>query len=101
MIFGLHFGMAQSILTTTHGGSVTPMSQVELIFEAQHLPNLDTGSKSDPQVYVMTKDVRTGEWTEVGKTEMIKDTLSPKWAKSVPMGMCSFYDFCNVLSLLF
>lgn len=53
-------------------------------------------SKSDPQVWVFIHDSRTSQWNgtptilsfeliskELGKTEMIKDNLNPKFATSV------------------
>jgi hypothetical protein len=40
-------------------------------------------SKSDPQCWVYIQPPRTSTWVEVGKTEWIKDNLSPKVCLSI------------------
>jgi hypothetical protein len=55
-----------------------PLSKLELHFSCDALKNMDRLSKSDPQVYVYLQDPRTKVWSEVGKTEVIKDNLNPK-----------------------
>lgn len=54
----------------------------ELSFECQNLPNLDIVSKTDPQVFVYMADPQ-GRWNPVGSTEVIRDNLNPKFAKSI------------------
>jgi hypothetical protein len=45
--------------------------RVELHIACRDLIDLDTFSKSDPQVILYTSD-QTGTWKEHGRTEMIK-----------------------------
>ncbi|KAJ3045163.1 Copine-8, partial [Rhizophlyctis rosea] len=59
-----------------------PATQLELHFSCRHLPNKDQFSKSDPQI-VVYQFVRPTGWQEVGRTEQVKDTLDPSFAKSV------------------
>lgn len=40
-------------------------------------------SLSDPRCILYMKDEPTGKWFEVGKTERIKDTLSPEWVERI------------------
>lgn len=69
-------------------------TKVELRLECQKLPDLDTLSKSDPQIRVEMKRVCTltplvlsgqkgGEWMKVGQTEIIKDCLNPKFSTPI------------------
>lgn len=54
------------------GTAGTPTSRVELFIKGRGLLDLDVLSKSDPQVHVFQRDVRTGKWLELGRTEQIK-----------------------------
>jgi len=42
--------MNTAAIVATNTVAANPLTKVELRFEAQKLPNLDVGSKSDPQV---------------------------------------------------
>jgi Ca2+-dependent lipid-binding protein len=55
--------------------------QVELFFSCRKLLDLDTMSKSDPQVRLYYK-TKVG-WKLTGKTEIIKDNLNPNFVKSI------------------
>eukprot|EP01102_Stenamoeba_stenopodia_P004241 TRINITY_DN1453_c0_g1_i4.p1 TRINITY_DN1453_c0_g1~~TRINITY_DN1453_c0_g1_i4.p1 ORF type:complete len:657 (-),score=143.34 TRINITY_DN1453_c0_g1_i4:64-2034(-) len=72
-----------AMVSTYGGGVVGPTTKLELHFECKDLKNLDTLSKSDPQVRVFIKDRLHPVWTEIGKTEMIKDTLNPKFTQTI------------------
>jgi hypothetical protein len=39
----------------------------------------DTFSKSDPVCVLYSKDLRTNQYIEVGRTEQVKNNLSPSW----------------------
>lgn len=43
-------------------------------------------SKSDPQVHVSLKS-KTGQWVEIGRTEVIMDNLNPQWVTPIVVGM--------------
>ena len=51
--------------------------KVSLFVSARKLPDMDTFSKSDPQCFVYLN--AGGRWTEIGRTEKIKDNLNPDW----------------------
>ena len=63
------------------GQAIIPTSQIELTISAQNLLNLDITSRSDPYCLVMTKDSWQNKFFEIGRTETIKDNLSPEWTK--------------------
>jgi len=63
-------GMASDLL---------PTSTVEISVRCTDLADKDLLSKSDP-ICVMFMQ-RQGKWFEIGRTEMIKDTLNPSWEK--------------------
>ena len=77
-----------AMYTTQPPGGIIALSKVELHFEARDLANLDTMSKSDPQVYVYARSNTSSksDWREVGRTEALKDTLNPKFARAVSIG---------------
>eukprot|EP01129_Flabellula_baltica_P010468 TRINITY_DN4429_c0_g1_i1.p1 TRINITY_DN4429_c0_g1~~TRINITY_DN4429_c0_g1_i1.p1 ORF type:complete len:448 (-),score=111.47 TRINITY_DN4429_c0_g1_i1:395-1738(-) len=56
-----------------------PLSKIELAFSCRDLVNLDTLSKSDPQIWVEMRDPRTGNYVFLGRTEMIKNNLNPNF----------------------
>ncbi|CAM6094097.1 unnamed protein product [Calypogeia fissa] len=66
------------------------VTQVELSFSAMKLRNKDILSKSDPMLVVYTKK-RDGLLEEVGRTEVILNSLNPKWITEVTM-MYSFEE---------
>ncbi|KAK7504633.1 hypothetical protein BaRGS_00004119 [Batillaria attramentaria] len=69
-----------------YGGAGAPaatdqcLSQVELRVECRNLLNKDVMSKSDPCA-VMFMSRRGGHMDEVGRTENVKNSLDPKFAK--------------------
>ncbi|CAD8090802.1 unnamed protein product [Paramecium primaurelia] len=54
--------------------------KLELFISCRGLANMDTFSKSDPYVIMYVK--RNNQWSEVGRTEIIKDNLNPNFSKS-------------------
>ena len=56
-----------------------PTSTVELSVRCTDLADKDLLSKSDPLCVMYMQ--RNGQWFEVGRTEVIKDNLSPAWEK--------------------
>jgi len=63
-----------------------PSTNVELHISCQNLVNMDVLSLSDPQVFVYSRRSTTAgmtEWSEIGRTEMIKDNLNPNFMKSL------------------
>lgn len=67
-------------------GADSPSFKVELSISCSSLPNLDLLSKSDPICVLYTKasTAKSGRdsWVKYGMTEMIKDNLNPKFAKT-------------------
>lgn len=57
------------------------VTKVQLSIACKNLRDLDLLSKSDPQVVVSI--FAANQWTQVGKTEQIKDNLNPTFAKAV------------------
>lgn len=69
----------------------TPLvEKVELFLSCKGLLNMDLLSLSDPMCVVYSGH-RSPQpphdiiWTEIGRTEVIKDNLNPKWIKSITM----------------
>ena len=58
-----------------------PTSTVEVSIRCSDLLDLDIMSKSDPMCVVFQKASNPSQWHEIGRTEMISDTLNPQWAK--------------------
>ncbi|KAL6048086.1 Copine IVb [Balamuthia mandrillaris] len=72
--------------------------KVELHVSCKKLADMDVFSKSDPMVVLyVPKAEFSNKWTEFGRTEMIKDTLNPKFVKSFVME----YHFEKIQKLLF
>eukprot|EP01117_Protostelium_nocturnum_P007480 TRINITY_DN2673_c1_g1_i1.p2 TRINITY_DN2673_c1_g1~~TRINITY_DN2673_c1_g1_i1.p2 ORF type:complete len:523 (-),score=201.66 TRINITY_DN2673_c1_g1_i1:2011-3579(-) len=59
--------------------------QVELAISCDSLPSFDLLSKSDPMVILYVRDNSTKKWTEVGRTEQIKNDSNPKFSKQIPL----------------
>ena len=58
-------------------------SQVELKLSCTNLPDLDYLSKSDPQITLLAKDIRTQKWKPTNQqTEVVMNNLNPKFVKS-------------------
>jgi Ca2+-dependent lipid-binding protein len=60
----------------------TPASRLELSFSATGLANEDWVGKSDPLVRVHLRHA-TGQWAQVGETEVIQNNLNPVWTTAV------------------
>lgn len=81
--------MAGFVVPGSNAASVPPMpppslamptSTLELSVKCQKLCDRDVLSKSDPLCVLFVVGGRgSKQWTEVGRTEMIKDTLNPEW----------------------
>ena len=57
-------------------------SKVSLTFSASSLPNMDSGSKTDPFV-VLWELHGNGQKKQVGTSEVIADNLNPEWVKNI------------------
>ena len=77
------FSMPSAPASAAGGGMPTsnslPTSTVEISVRCTDLADKDLMSKSDP-ICVMFMQ-KQGQWLEIGRTEMIKDTLNPSWEK--------------------
>ncbi|KAL6620140.1 hypothetical protein ACP70R_035279 [Stipagrostis hirtigluma subsp. patula] len=73
-------------------GLYTP---IELSFSASKLRDMDAFSKSDPMLVVYTK--KDGRLEEIGRTEVILNSLEPSWITKVTMS----YQFEIVQPLIF
>ncbi|KAL4361163.1 hypothetical protein GQ457_04G035910 [Hibiscus cannabinus] len=71
-------------------------SQIELSFSATNLRDRDVFSKSDPMVVVYIQE-RDGAFTEVFRTEVVLNSLNPKWITKYTVT----YQFEIVQTLLF
>lgn len=65
-------------------GADLPTSTVEVSVRCTDLIDRDIMSKSDPLCVVFQKmgnNAKNSKWYEVGRTEVISDSLNPQWAK--------------------
>jgi len=70
--------MASAQQNQPHGSNL-PTSTIELSVRCTDLADKDLFSKSDPICVMFIQ--RQGQWYELGRTEMIKDTLNPSFEK--------------------
>ena len=56
-------------------------SKVSLTFTASNLPNMDTGSKTDP--FIVLWELSGNQKKQVGTSEVIADNLNPEWVKNI------------------
>jgi hypothetical protein len=63
-------------------GGNSMCNKIELSFSCRNLADLDTFSKSDPEVHIFLKDSRAGQYSFVGKTEKINNNLNPDFVKT-------------------
>ncbi|KAK7102330.1 copine-8-like [Littorina saxatilis] len=63
------------------GTASMPSSKVEISVQCRNLKNKDTFSKSDPMCVLQMRNSKTRQPHEVGRTEVIKDTLDPNFVK--------------------
>ncbi|KAG0245579.1 Copine-8 [Mortierella sp. GBA43] len=70
-----------------HPGGHPPVSKVELKISCRKLPDRDTFSKSDPQVFLFLFDHLKGSWRTQphAMTERIKDNLDPVFVKGLEL----------------
>ncbi|XP_019167485.1 PREDICTED: protein BONZAI 1-like [Ipomoea nil] len=71
-------------------------SQIELSLSASNLSDRDVLSKSDPMAVVYTKG-KDGSLQELGRTEVVLNSLNPKWITKFTMT----YQFEMVQNLVF
>ncbi|KAI3892383.1 hypothetical protein MKX03_012601 [Papaver bracteatum] len=80
----------------TSRGVPTLYTQIELSISASKLRDMDILSKSDPMVVAYVKK-RDGQLEEIGRTEVIMNTLNPIWVQKVSIA----YQFEIVQPLVF
>lgn len=80
----------------TSNGHPGLFSQIELSLSASNLPDRDVLSKSDPMVVIYGKG-RDGVLKELGRTEVVLNSLNPKWIGKHTVA----YHFEVVQTLLF
>ena len=56
-------------------------SKVSLTFSASSLPNMDSGSKTDP--FIVLWELHGNQKKQVGTSEVIADNLNPEWVKNI------------------
>ena len=66
-------------MTSPGPAAALPTSTVELSIRCSDLADKDLLSKSDPVCVLFMQ--KQGNWFEIGRTEMIKDSLNPAWEK--------------------
>ena len=76
---GFAMPSAPPSMTSLPPSTSLPTSTVELSVKCTDLANKDLLSKSDPLCVMYMQ--RNGQWFEIGRTEVIKDNLSPAWEK--------------------
>lgn len=59
------------------------VERLELYFSCRNLKNMDSLSKSDPQLILY--EMKNNRWEQIGKTEVIKDNLNPNFTTSFPI----------------
>ncbi|KAL4584676.1 hypothetical protein LXL04_009284 [Taraxacum kok-saghyz] len=71
-------------------------TEIELSISASNLRDRDVLSKSDPMAVIYTKG-RDGSLQEIGRTEVVLNSLTPQWIKKIIIN----YHFEMVQTLLF
>ena len=61
--------------------AATLSTDVELSVRCENLQDEDVLSKSDPTCILFSKDQKSSSWVEIGRTEKILDSLSPRWTR--------------------
>jgi hypothetical protein len=59
-----------------------PSNKVQISISCRNLVDLDTFSKSDPEVHVFIKDNKAKPYALIGKTEMVLNNLNPDFTKT-------------------
>jgi len=68
-------------MMTSVPARATLSTEVELSVRCENLRDEDVLSKSDPTCILFSRDQKSGVWLEIGRTEKIQDSLSPRWTK--------------------
>ncbi|CAN8032547.1 unnamed protein product [Ixodes persulcatus] len=63
------------------GAAVAPCSKVELSISCKNLRDTDVMSKSDPMCVVLMCRGGSQQYSEIGRTEVIKNTQDPDFVK--------------------
>lgn len=63
----------------------TALEKIGLFISARELPNLQTFSVTDAFAVIFIKDPRTGAFSRVGETDVVKNTLDPNWVNMITM----------------
>ena len=85
----LFTGMANTNLRMgQNSGGSSPSTTVQLSIKCKNLAHLDTFSKSDPMCVLFLSN-NEGPWQEIGRTERLKDTADPTWAKKLQINYCT------------
>ncbi|XP_068226991.1 copine-8-like [Palaemon carinicauda] len=67
------------------GSALLPTSLVEITISCRNLLDTDVFSKSDPICVLLHQPFGTTEWTELKRTECIKNSLNPDFATKIPV----------------
>jgi len=67
------------------GRVAVPTTLVEIAIACRNLPDMDVLSKSDPMCVVYVKQFASEHWREIGRTEVIKNTLNPDFVRKFVM----------------
>ncbi|KAJ4458657.1 putative Nicotinic receptor-associated protein 1 [Paratrimastix pyriformis] len=62
-----------------------PATMLSLSISCQQLKNLDVGSKSDPCCVLFVKEDGCLNWVEASRTEVLRDTLNPRFVTGLKM----------------
>jgi len=99
-----------AVATAFVPGSATNLVQeIELTIKAKNLADKDALSLSDPMCVVWIRRGLQTEWTEVGRTEVIQNTLNPEFATKIRIGYLfeeqqplkfTVYDIDNAMASL-
>ncbi|KAK2158065.1 hypothetical protein LSH36_178g06009 [Paralvinella palmiformis] len=83
----LEYGMLQEMGRETFDprASSVPSSVVELSVSCRNLCDMDVLSKSDPMVVAYSKEFASGNWREIGRTEIVWNNLNPNFVKKFVM----------------
>ena len=73
--------ISNEVLDLALGEMATLKQRVSLTFECSNLPNLDKRSKSDAICVLF--QMNGNQKSRLGDTEIIPDSLNPKWVKSI------------------
>lgn len=69
--------MANPIQPFTPAVAIAPVTKVEISVSCRKLKQKDLLSKSDPMCVLFMRHYETAPWQEIGRTEMIRDTIDP------------------------